>query len=301
MLEGATAIPYNDELISILIEACKSYKCKDEFVRVEELVVAFVTGNIPFQFQNHIRSAMKEYGFDEIPTDGVFVRLAQYVVLNTIINNEDELRQAICASKLMNYMLVVKALKRSVPNMNFLLKAYNYHLSRYLVSVDKLQENSSTKLRCEIPKAEFPLEVSEKDANALRLVFKEAELYRIERLLTSYEIQNIDNPFVKVYVGLSRMFDCLSYCFYNLDLNRVIELLIGEKDDKRRRKLSKIIEEISQAKYGFDDTYCKTSVILAMMNGEEQDSVGDLILPIKEFAVYLYYELLTEKIIGTLN
>ena len=91
MLEGAMAIPYSDELISILVEACLSYKSECEFVRVEELVVAFVTGNIPAQFKDYIRSAMKEREFNEIPTDDVFVRLAQYVVLITILKNENEL------------------------------------------------------------------------------------------------------------------------------------------------------------------------------------------------------------------
>ena len=90
MLEGASAIPYSDGLINILEDSCHTYKSEDEFDRVDELVVAFVKGNIPVSFRNHIRSVMREQDFNEIPTDEVFVRLAQYVVLITILENEDE-------------------------------------------------------------------------------------------------------------------------------------------------------------------------------------------------------------------
>ena len=301
ILEGATAIPYNDTLITTLDTACHTYKIDNEFERVDELVVGFVTGIIPSEFRKHIEEAMQEQEFHEIPTNDVLVRLAQYIVLETILENEDALDQAICASKLMNYMLVAKALKRPIPNIDGLLKVYEYHISKYLRDVDTVPEDIQTDIRTTIPDEKFPLEISEEDADALRLVFKEAELYRVERLLSSDKIQNIESPFVKVYIGLSKMFDLLAYCFYNLDINKIIRLLIGDKDEKKRKKLSKIIEELVQSGCEFKDVCSETSVILLMTKGGNQGTAGDLMLSIKEFAVYLYYEFLTEKIIATRN
>lgn len=301
MLNGAMAIPYSNELINTLERACKSYMSEDVLIRIDELVVSFVKGNIPSQFKAHIRSAMNEEGFNEVPTNDVFVRLAQYVVVATISDDEDELRKSICASKLMNYMLVVKAMKRSVPNIKSLLSTYNYHLSHYLEDVDKLQEDENSTLRSDVPKAEFPFEVSENDEQTLRLVFKEAELYRIERLLTSKEIQIINNPFVRVYVGLCKMFENMPYYFYNLDLNRIVGLLIRFEEEKKRKKLSNIIDDILLSEYVFEGEYSETSVVLRMVNDREYEIDGDLMLPVKEFAIYLYFEILTEKIINTLN
>ena len=88
MLEGATAIPYSDELIDILEDATLSYKSEEEFARVDELIVGFVTGNIPCCFKSYFDIAMKKQGFNEVPTDDVFVRLAQFVVLNEILEND---------------------------------------------------------------------------------------------------------------------------------------------------------------------------------------------------------------------
>ncbi len=113
-------------------------------------------------------------------------------------------------------------------------------MSKYLRDVDTVPEDIQTDIRTTIPDEEFPLEISEEDADALRLVFKEAELYRVERLLSSDKIQNIENPFVRVYVGLSQMFDLLAYCFYNLDINKIIRLLIGDKDEKKRKNSLKL-------------------------------------------------------------
>lgn len=301
MLEGASAIPYSDGLIDILEKSCHTYKSDDEFGRVDELVVAFVKGHIPDSFINHIRSAMNESDFNEIPTNEVFVRLAQYVVLVTILENEDELYKAICASKLMNYMLVAKALRRPIPNVKQLLSVYDYHLSAYLRYVDKLQENKQSSLRSEVPDADFPLEVSEADAQTLRLVFKESELYRIERLLMSEVIQSIKNPFERVYVGLYKMFDNLPYYYYDLDLGRIMSLLIGGEEEKKRKKMSNIVNDIVQSGYGVDYSYGETSVVLGMIDGKIEKVVGDMMLSVKEFAVYLYYEILTEKIISVQN
>ncbi len=50
----------------------------------------------------------------------------------------------------------------------------------------------------------------------------------------------------------------------------------------------------------FKDDCSETSVILLMTKGGNQGA-GDLMLPIREFAVYLYYEFLTERIIATRN
>lgn len=301
MLEGVTAIPYSEELINILETACLTYKNNNEFERVDELVVGFVTGDIPVSFKDHIGKNMIEQEFNENPTNEVFIRLSQYVVLNTILNNNNDCNKAICASKLMNYMLTAKAMKRSMPNIDIILSAYDLHLSKYLKNIDKVNENLHTELCSEVPDADFPLEIPEEQADDLRLVFKEAELFRIERLLTSDTIQNIENPYVRVYMGLYNMFNNLTYYFYNLDLNRIIELLLNDKDDKKRKKLSNIIDDIVQygCKYNFD--CCETSIILFMVKGKNEKPIGDLILPIKEFVVYLYYELLTEKIIATLN
>lgn len=301
MLEGAVAVPYSDELLDLLEETCLVYKSDDEYERVDELVIGFVTGVIPVEFRRYIGNAISEHEFQEVPTDDVLIRLAQYVVLDTILNNTDDEVRAICASKLMNYMLVAKALKRNIPNSDSLLEVYNYHLSRYLKELDTVDGKIQSDICNEIPNVDFPYEIPEEAADDVRLVFKQAELYRIEQILTSTEIQNILNPFERVYVGLCKMFEHLSYCFYNLDLNRIICLLIGDKDDKKRRKLSKIIGELVQSGCVFKNNCSETSVILKMVNGEAQVPMEDLMLPVKEFAVYLYYELLTDKIIATRN
>lgn len=300
ILDGATAIPYSDTLISTLDTACHTYKIENELERVDELVVGFVTGIIPNEFKKHIEEAMREQEFHEIPTNDVLVRLAQYIVLETILENEDELNKAICASKLMNYMLVTKALKRPIPNADSLLEVYEYHISEYLKDVDTVPEDIQTDIRTTIPAEDFPLEISEEDADALRLIFKEAELYRIEHWLTSDEIQDIESPFVKVYIGLSKMFDHLAYCFYNIDLKKVIRLLLNNTK-KARKKLSNIIEELVQSKCEFNANCSETSVILSMIKGKNQVDSGNVMLTIEEFAVYLYYELLTEKIIAIRN
>lgn len=300
ILDGATAIPYSDTLISTLDTACHTYKIENELERVDELVVGFVTGIIPNEFKKHIEETMREQEFHEIPTNDVLVRLAQYIVIETILENEDELNKAICASKLMNYMLVTKALKRPIPNADSLLEVYEYHISEYLKDVDTVPEDIQTDIRTTIPAEDFPLEISEEDADALRLIFKEAELYRIEHWLTSDEIQDIESPFVKVYIGLSKMFDHLAYCFYNIDLKKVIRLLLNNTK-KARKKLSNIIEELVQSKCEFNANCSETSVILSMIKGKNQVDSGNVMLTIEEFAVYLYYELLTEKIIAIRN
>lgn len=300
ILDGATAIPYSDTLISTLDTACHTYKIENELERVDELVVGFVTGIIPNEFKKHIEEAMREQEFHEIPTNDVLVRLAQYIVIETILENEDELNKAICASKLMNYMLVTKALKRPIPNADSLLEVYKYHISEYLKDVDTIPEDIQTDIRTTIPAEDFPLEISEEDADALRLILKEAELYRIEHWLTSDEIQDIESPFVKVYIGLSKMFDHLAYCFYNIDLKRVIRLLLNNTK-KTRKKLSNIIEELVQSKCEFNANCSETSVILSMIKGKNQVDSGNVMLTIEEFAVYLYYELLIEKIIAIRN
>ena len=93
----------------------------------------------------------------------------------------------------------------------------------------------------------------------------------------------------------------MPYYFYNLDLNRIVRLLIRCDEEKKKKKLSNIIDEILHSEYIYDGECSATSVILRMVNDRKYVIDGDLILPIKEFAVYIYFEILTEKIINKLN
>ena len=301
MLEGASAIPYNDELLAIIDESCMEYKdTNTTFQLIDELVVSFVTHCIPTTFKKHILNSMEDNGFEEVPTDEVFLRLAQYIVLDLIMNNEDSQDQAICASKLMSYMVVAKALKYPIPNTRFIVEAYSYHISNYLKNLDRIGVEFRTDIRSEIPDADFPLEISEEEANDIHIAFKESELYRIEQLLSSSQIQSIENPFVRVYQGLSKMFENLSYCFYNLNLLRIIELLTGNnKDEKKRKKFSNIKNDLEQSGCRYKYNCSATSILLRTTKGELLSDMDDLYLSIKEFAVYLYFELLIEKIIST--
>lgn len=50
ILDGAVAIPYDNELLTQLVTICRSYKENDLFVKIDECSLSFITGIVSEDF-----------------------------------------------------------------------------------------------------------------------------------------------------------------------------------------------------------------------------------------------------------
>lgn len=305
MLSNKTAIPYNDEIIQTLADACDSYNVEDCLETISELTKAFISGIIPSGFRNHIQNAIEGNEPVIIVPNEALVCLAQYAALTRIQEEEDSLKQSVYATMLMNYMLVLRNQFEIIPNKEEILSVYKYHLAHYISSHDNTKIGTSSKLRSRVPRIEnVTSEFTADNIEEIRAVYKESAFYMLFKRLEAPEISNIENPFVRMYCGLTDMLDNIPYFYYDISIDEVFSKICTEKELKSRKKLSSILSDIrshtNDGEYRDD-----TSVLLRAIDKEDLDSsawvnVLNQQFNLKEFSIYLYFEILTEKILDTL-
>lgn len=96
------------------------------------------------------------------------------------------------------------------------------------------------------------------------------------------------------------LIDRMDYLFYNVDVMDVINSLLTVEEQSKRKKLDSIISKISENVDEELEYYTSSSILIRLINGDKSSFVKGLrsqSFPIKEFAIYLYFELLLERII----
>lgn len=300
IIAGTTAIPYNDELIEVLEGVCASFRNSDKFDCVDTLAFAFVTEHVDTDFRKYVNTQIKNAGYKEFIPDSAFLRLEQYAILTAIHSEQNSLIQSVLATMLMNSMLLARCNFNRIPNQNEMLSVYEFHLSKFLRKKDTIAVGIDSNIRKKVPQEDCSIsELQDFDVNELRSLIKESTLYRNLKILSTNDIKNIKNPYRRVYVALNRLFDNMPYLYYNINILEILNIICEEQELKIRKKFGNIVLELQTEVNTIDFIPFQTSVILKSIKDSNYDineNVRNQMLPVREFAIYLYFEFLTEYI-----
>lgn len=294
MLQGTVAIPYNDSMVDAIDQACRSYKNKDSYCLMEEMVECFLFNKIPEDFKLHLGTVLK---IKMLP-ENVIKKIAQYLCYTIVMEESNALRQSILATIFMNYLFAIKGDLNKLEHANLIVKLYNYHLSHYIESIDQVGTDENTPIVEDIAISDNVIEsLEDKDAanEQLKVIAKQAAFYRYGKILEGRDIQSIDDSYLRIYRGLTTLVNSMDYLYYNYSVMEAVKKLLKGNEFNKRKKLSSIVASISndnELKYN-----TSSSVLLRLIDGEDISSAKETLLPIKEFAVYLYFELLLERVI----
>lgn len=314
-LEGSVVIPYSNELLSLLNEACHSYiseEEEDKYEDIEQMAECFLWGIGSEKFQSVLNDlANKENPIKALPKV-VIQRLAAYECYIMIMEEEDERISSIMATIFMNYILSVKTRLKSIPCGDLIHAIYNKHLSKYISNNDKVCEIGDSELIKGIAEAEdavkYITETAEKETDEmpvkyiLKKLAKAAAYYEYDRALRDSYAEEIQDPFVIVFIAVSNLMKHTLYSYYDYPFFTKIMGLLDKTEISKRKTISKIIESLGlHAQKYVDEPLSGSSLILRLLHGEDipsKDALNATQISVKEFCVYLYYELLIENILN---
>ena len=299
MLRGDVAIPYSESMVDAIDQACRSYENGDIYVLMDEMLECFLIGKVSQSFKTHMEKILE---MDSIPTN-VVQRIAQYRCYTMVMEEEDELKKSILATIFMNYILAVRGCFNKLPHAEIMIQLYDYHISNYIEKNDKIETDGKISIIEMIASADSVVEIltDEEDVDKqLKSIAKQASLYRYKRIIEETEIKSIGDPFLRVYKGLSDLMDNMDYLFYNVDVIDMINSLLTAEEQGKRKKLDSIISKISENLNEELEYYTSSSIMIRLIDGDKSlfmKGLRNQSFSIKEFAIYLYFELLLERII----
>lgn len=299
ILEGAVAIPYSDELLSQLITICRSYSEDNLFIKVDDCSLSFITGNVADDFSDYVADALSKNDSEltNLPVI-VLTRLSLFSVYLTVIEEDDELKQHLYATMFMNAMILAKGRWDSLSNEEVIKDIYNFHIAKYLAKHDTTGDviNSSIiDIIAKDPTYFNENEFNDSELSDLKILAKDAAFYRCEKMLRNQKISNIPDPFVRVYNFITELVDSYQYLYYDYEIVAYITKSIN--GEQKNKMLSNILKDLDTTKKAINTD---TSVILRLLRDKEVEGSDFLLqrkLSVKEFGLYLYFELLVERMI----
>jgi hypothetical protein len=209
---------------------------------------------------------------------------------------------------LMNYLILSRPDFINVPLKKIIHSLYKYHISTYLEENDKIGVGGTSCIIGKIASKGFTVSrlSDDKDKKYLRMMAKEAFMFRCKNLFAEDIIINEINPYIKVSVAFYKYFAMVPYPYYNITLSMILQMIFPEGVPQvRPKQLQKIITDVSSAgEINIDVIQTKTSIIAQMLKGNTVAGANPILkerFSVKEFAAYLYYELLIECIISKIS
>ena len=307
-LNGATVIPFRDDTLSELETICNAYiEDEDPLSIIDEMSSYLYADIFPSEFSDFLQNSILSQfniGIKHV-SESMKIRLAQYILYLTIINEEDLCERSFLCSNWMNYIVLKHKNLTSLPNSLLLSHLYHYHIHSYVQNLYNKRscngniEENVRKLLSLIPATDHEDGNFEFDNpsvwNALRQICDEAILLRIKNLVSKFNKDQFDIK--TLYLTVKGIVDLLEYPYYNIDIVNTIDMVLNGKRNTQS-ELWKYVEYLQNAGVMPVCNLDSSIILRAIRHKSDLFDIRNksLKLSIKEFAVYLFYELLLEKI-----
>ena len=297
LLQRTLVVPYVEEEIECLEKVCEEYVNDEEFNddTVADLAIMVLTHTTDEHIKKKLYKLYEmQKGESLTMPRPVCEALAAYILYKAISNGETANNLA-----LLNCMVIMNKRWEHTP----FSELFGACIDRSLKEVDRLSRmevvddvDFLTKLfsnNNELENTAFDID----KLNIVKQLARDAWYYRTHEYINSESLKQY-GTYAKVYVALEQIVSTMPWNFLN---NRVIDQ-IKEIVPNTNAKILTIEEIADMVRPLYDKTkelICHSSLLLHVIADKEHRAVSwpfmKTTLTVREFAVYLYYELILEK------
>lgn len=302
ILKGVVVLPYDEDTVNLIDEATRSYEGDgDKYYVMDELMNYFFCGVEQSEFTEHINTALAgNKTITKLPSY-IMRRIALYKVYIEVDETDDELEQVVLSSAFMNYLVLYKSNFDSLPIPEIVYSFYRYHLAAYFKQNDTISISNDTNIIAKIADEDFTINnLGEDEIGDLRMITKEAFLFRSEKIFNNESIQTEKDSFVRVFKAVKEYIQKADYLYYNISFLQFLPLIINKKEEEDSKELASIINSLKQNNAETNELVSSSSIILRLIAGQTVPGSAELLnkqFSLEELTVYLYYEFLIERII----
>lgn len=296
LLDRALVVPYDDETVGRLDEICGSFVKDDDFNddTVADLMIIILTHTQSTALKTKLEESYKEkYGEDfDIPRS-VCETLAIFILMQAM--EFDDLSYKLA---LLNMMIIQNEQLDKLPFPEFFAEALQKAINE-VERAAKMEDVDDSSFVNELfsEKADSTLGIGEKDKSIIKKIARDAWYFKTKEYIDGEQLKNTIT-YSKVYKALVHIVDSMPWVYYNeLPMRQIEEIVPNEK--AKAKTIEEIVEIVRPLYDTKKDISCKSSVLLHLI-AEDDEALDTLpfvktLLTVRQFAVWLYYELLLEK------
>lgn len=305
MSQEVLVIPFSAEMAETLDQFCVSQVENISRERIDDLILAFVTGNNDEELKTGLESFLaSNYVPTSMTTSCMLPVIEEYIVLRAIDQCEDEEEKALYSLLLKNALvLVVKgdgfvAMPEVLTNV---FSCYSDFLAQNKVFDEKDEGNEVLGSLLDADDDTFSDKLSEADNGVLRAIVYDAALHRYAGFIDSLQL-DADNPPLRIYLLAKRLVDDSVWKYIDQNMAATLKKILGEYRETSIT-LKEMRTRVKEAVGERDEEYRATSVLLRLLFGDDEniELSDDTVFRADELALYLYYEFLAERMAFEMN
>lgn len=307
MSQDVLVMPFSDETAGVLHEFCLTQTEDIGNDRMSELIMSMLSRidelDLYHEVFGYLTNKDINLGFD---LKVIIPILTEYIILLSIEEEEDSESQAVYSLMLKNALLGVIKGNAKVANVEGMAKCF--HIYKDLLNdyrsyeegdgndlIEKILDNEEETIRFD----------EEGETDKLKSLILDASRFRYQKLKEDLSCDG-DTDVKKVFNMVDALVTQTPWIYVEDDISNSLDELFGKQEIQDKSfSLREIVEELqSISDDDAENGYNSTSLILRLINNEDvglglmDDNVK---ITLKEFAVYLYYEMLTEYFLNNSN
>lgn len=301
LLKGCLIIPYEENIVDKLSEVCKLYAQNHSSNNdVAKLALSIFTRQWNGKFKEELECLYTEQFSAKFHLPQCAMKAFATHVIELILA-EDEDRE-LNSLALINCMIVLNQHFEQFPYPHVFAK-YMTIFDEYFLEHGKLDNSDDTEALNELFNMEddelekVNADVVAKYSSSVHSLARDAWYYRTYQYLTSNEVTGLENAYMQAYIVLKQVVKSIPWYFINQQFLQMIGSFLTKQEEKSET-ISNIVVNLKSGVSDNIENIHDSSILLRLLSGDETFcnlSFIDTSLTPKEFAVYLYYELMLEK------
>ena len=307
MSQDVLVMPFSDEIAAALHEFCMTQTEDIDYCKMSELIMSMLSRTDETDLYHKVFDYLTDkeivLGFD---LKVIVPILTEYIILLSIEEEEESESQVVYSLMLKNALLGVVKGNAKAANLEGIAKCYDIYKD-FLNDDKSYEEDNGNDLIEKVLDNEGET-ISFDDAgeiDKLKSLIFDASCYRYQKLKEDMEGDG-DTDVKKVFNLVDTLVSQTPWIYVEANIsNSLRELFEKLEIQDKSFCLRNIVEELkTNSEDDADNEYNSTSLILRLINKENvglglmDDNVK---ITLKEFAIYLYYEMLTEYFLDNSN
>ena len=300
MLGECLIIPYSREIAERLEELCDEYakeqSADDEMVA--EWVISLFTRIKNIGIKQYLETKYNEkFGESISLPSSTMNALRAYLICSAIDGKYKSADSEYCSMSLMNCVILLNGRLASMPYADYFVERFGM-LQRYIKQEsDELGLETTDFAKSLFESSESnAVELDENKILACKKMAWESWKYNVIQMLKD-KYSNGQCSYSDIYHALYGIIDKMPHEYLSLDLNYVLSNLTCR--DSNEKEIVDIVRELKDNGCSFAKSVSKSSILLRLLNKDKDLCDLPFVktpLSKHDFGVYMFYELLMEKI-----
>lgn len=303
MSQDVLVIPFSEEDAETLDRFCEKQVEEITQKRFESLVLGFLTRENEEELEEEFENFCidEDYG-DGLSRAAIIPVLSEYIVLKTIENVESNEDSALYSLLLKNALILAVKGNGFVAYPKAVADAFDIY-SNYIADEKTFAKedggNEVTRIVLDSEDDTLAATINNAESEVVKSIVYDAAAYRYKKIVDEISIDP-DNLTEELYNVAERLVENAPWVYIDKKPAETIKTILGNVSNTEV-SLGEVIEKLKCE----DDEgeYLPTSILLRLLCGDDKDIElsSETRFTAAEMAVYLYYELLAEKLSKEIN